>query len=208
MGSHTAPDWPFDDEQKLRVLWARGLSAGEIARQIPGRSRNAVIGKAKRLNLEGRASPILPPRPVGAPAPVRKPRAPKVKPEAKAKPPHPGQQGKVAVVLGVTFPPCSPEEADKKRAVFEAQGKAAIKGMDAATNDNAVPLLDRKFGQCAWPVGTPARPAEQMVCAAPVYEGLDGCSYCLPHAQRATTRDITQPRPKENLARSLRRWAA
>lgn len=199
MGSHTAPDWPFEQEQKLRVLWAQGLSASEISRQLPGRSRNAVIGKATRLKLEGRASPILPPRPVGAPPPVRKSRAPKVKPEAAAK---------VSPVLGVPFPPAPPEQVEQKRAACAAKGQEAIAATAGVANDNAIPLLERRFGQCAWPVGDPIRPAEQMVCGAPVYEGLEGCTYCLPHAQRSTVRDITQPRPKENLARSLRRWAA
>lgn len=199
MGSHTAPDWPFDQEQKLRALWAKGLSAAQIARQIPGRSRNAVIGKAKRLNLEGRASPILPARPAGAPAPVRKPRAPKVKPQATTK---------ASPVLGVPFPPAPPEQVEQKRAACAAKGKEVIAATAGVANDNAILLLDRRFGQCAWPVGDPVRPAEQMVCGAPIYEGLEGCSYCLNHAQRATVRDITQPRPKENLARAVRRWAA
>lgn len=157
MGSHTAPDWPFDQEQKLRALWAKGLSAAQIARQIPGRSRNAVIGKAKRLNLEGRASPILPARPAGAPAPVRKPRAPKVKPQATTK---------ASPVLGVPFPPAPPEQVEQKRAACAAKGKEVIAATAGVANDNAILLLDRRFGQCAWPVGDPVRPAEQMVCDA------------------------------------------
>lgn len=42
----------------LRELWSKGLSASQIAVQLGGVSRNAVIGKAHRLGLESRPSPI------------------------------------------------------------------------------------------------------------------------------------------------------
>lgn len=49
----------------LTDLWGKGLSASQIAGQINGQygtefSRNAIIGKAARIGLEGRASPIKP----------------------------------------------------------------------------------------------------------------------------------------------------
>lgn len=201
------PEWTDQEDALLKKLWREGKSASEIAKELPRRTRNGVIGRVHRIGA-GRAKPILPARAIDAPTPVRKPRAPKVKAAPKPTPPKPGQQGKVAVVLGTTFPPCSPQEADKKRAASAEQGRSVIKGMDAVANDNAIPLLERRFGQCAWPVGTPARPADQMVCGAKVFEGIEPCTYCLTHAKRAYVRDVTQPRPKENLTRSLRRWAA
>ena len=47
---------PWNDKmvEKLKKLWADGLSAGQIADRIPGVTRNAVIGKVHRLGLEGR----------------------------------------------------------------------------------------------------------------------------------------------------------
>lgn len=198
MGSNLHPDWTHVEDEMLRGMWAIGKSASEIANVLPSRTRSAVIGRVHRLGLSSRPSPILPPRSANAPAPARKPRTPKLKPQAADNAP----------ILGVPFPPTSPEEADRKRAVFAAEGKAAIAKTADVANDNAIPLLARRYSQCAWPVGTPARPAELNVCGAPVYEGLEACSYCLAHAQRAFQRDITQPRPKENLARAIRRWAA
>lgn len=56
----------------------------------------------------------------------------------------------------------------------------------------AVLLVGRRRGQCAWPVGAPSRPAEQMACGARVRE--EGCSWCEAHARRAWTRDLSQPR--------------
>lgn len=56
--------WPDDQKQKLRTLWNRGLSAGEIAGRMPEYSRNAIIGQAHRLGLSSRPSPIKPKRSV------------------------------------------------------------------------------------------------------------------------------------------------
>lgn len=50
--------WTEDRVAMLRELWTKGLSASQIAVQLGGVSRNAVIGKAHRLGLESRPSPI------------------------------------------------------------------------------------------------------------------------------------------------------
>lgn len=44
----------------LRTLWLDGLSASQIAKQLGGVTRNAVIGKVHRLGLGGRAGPSAP----------------------------------------------------------------------------------------------------------------------------------------------------
>ena len=46
--------WTLEKEKKLRELWKKGLSASKIASMLEGTTRNAVIGKAHRLNLEAR----------------------------------------------------------------------------------------------------------------------------------------------------------
>lgn len=48
-------NWTDERVEKLKRLWAEGLSASQIAAQLGGVSRNAVIGKVHRLNLPGRA---------------------------------------------------------------------------------------------------------------------------------------------------------
>jgi GcrA cell cycle regulator len=50
-------EWSEDIIAKLRVLWAEGLSTAEIGRRL-NISKNAVVGKAHRLNLAPRPSPI------------------------------------------------------------------------------------------------------------------------------------------------------
>tara|TARA_B100001013_G_C24376255_1_gene350229 strand:+ start:54 stop:551 length:498 start_codon:yes stop_codon:yes gene_type:complete len=48
--------WTPEREAKLRKLWKKGHTASQIANIIGTTTRNAVIGKAHRLNLEARAS--------------------------------------------------------------------------------------------------------------------------------------------------------
>jgi GcrA cell cycle regulator len=49
--------WTYDEVLQLRTLWSQGLSTAEIGRRI-GVSKNAIVGKAHRLDLDARPSPI------------------------------------------------------------------------------------------------------------------------------------------------------
>lgn len=186
--------------ERIRRLWMDGKSGTEIARTFGGRwTRNKVMGLVIRNNMT---------RPDRAAASFKKPSVKKpktVRPRA-ANPTTP--KAAKGLVTGVTFPPMKPEELDQKRAELAAEGKKTIKGMDAAANDDAVPLMNALFGQCRWPVGTPDRPRNQLVCGQPVFEGVEKCAYCLTHAKRAFARDVSLPKPKDNLDRAAQRWAA
>ena len=48
--------WTPEREEKLKELWKKGHSASQIASMLGDTTRNAVIGKAHRLNLEARAT--------------------------------------------------------------------------------------------------------------------------------------------------------
>ena len=64
--------WTEERVAVLKKLWLEGLSASQIAKQLGGITRNAVIGKVHRLGLSGRAAPSQPSRPVfKAPRPPR-----------------------------------------------------------------------------------------------------------------------------------------
>jgi GcrA cell cycle regulator len=67
--------WTDDRVDTLKKLWAEGLSASQIARQLGDVTRNAVIGKVHRLGLSGRGSPARSERPraVTVPKPTVKP---------------------------------------------------------------------------------------------------------------------------------------
>jgi GcrA cell cycle regulator len=89
--------WTDERVETLKKLWMDGLSASQIAKQLGGVTRNAVIGKVHRLGLSGRAAPShpsrpafrapRPPRPIPAPAPRQ--RAMEPRPHAPAPRPMP-----------------------------------------------------------------------------------------------------------------------
>ena len=63
--------WTDERVELLKKLWSDGLSASQIAAELGGITRNAVIGKVHRLGLSGRAKSTS----TGVPRP-RKARAP------------------------------------------------------------------------------------------------------------------------------------
>ena len=67
-------NWTDERVELLKKYWADGLSASQIAAQLGGVTRNAVIGKVHRLGLSGRAKPASSgprPRKVRAASPHR-----------------------------------------------------------------------------------------------------------------------------------------
>ena len=55
--------WTDERVEALKKLWLEGHSASQIAKQLGGVTRNAVIGKVHRMGLSGRAAPSQPARP-------------------------------------------------------------------------------------------------------------------------------------------------
>jgi GcrA cell cycle regulator len=50
--------WTDERIDRLKEFWTRGMTASQIADELGGVSRNAVIGKAHRLGLQARPSPV------------------------------------------------------------------------------------------------------------------------------------------------------
>lgn len=129
--------WSEERVTLLRKLWAEGLSASQIAKQLGGVTRNAVIGKVHRLGLAGRATPSRPAkRPVRAARPrVLGPTAPRLRlpshmpyvviPELE---PLRFADGKVASVLTLTESMCRYPLGDPTDAAFAFCGRAAPSG--------------------------------------------------------------------------------
>lgn len=66
--------WTDERISTLRTLWADGLTASQIAAKLgEGVTRNAVIGKAHRLGLASRPSPLKTEKAKPAPAPSKTP---------------------------------------------------------------------------------------------------------------------------------------
>jgi GcrA cell cycle regulator len=81
--------WTDERIDRLKSMWAEGSTASQIAEDLGGVSRNAVIGKAHRLGLESRPSPVkageekAKKAKAESPAPVAAAKADKPKPAAK-----------------------------------------------------------------------------------------------------------------------------
>ncbi|MCP2669362.1 GcrA cell cycle regulator [Maricaulaceae bacterium EIL42A08] len=155
--------WTEDRVETLKKLWADGLSASQIAKQLGGVTRNAVIGKVHRLGLSGRATPSRPARrPAPRPAQPRtaKPAAPKTAKPAVA------ASAKTAPAPARTAPEPSlpaPQEAQK------------LPSGEYAT------VLTLREGMCKWPIGDPAS-TEFRFCGR---KSGSGTAYCEAHSQVA-----------------------
>src|ERR1700761_6985778 len=55
-----AVEWSDERIEALTKMWREGLSASQVARQLGGVSRSAVIGKVHRLGISGRDTPARP----------------------------------------------------------------------------------------------------------------------------------------------------
>jgi len=96
--------WTDERIERLKKMWHDGATASQIADELGGVSRNAVIGKAHRLGLEQRPSPVKPGEekeakkaasvapPVAATKPEPKAEAPEAQSAAPAAPAHRGRQ--------------------------------------------------------------------------------------------------------------------
>lgn len=118
--------WTDERVESLKKLWQDGLSASQIAKQLGGVTRNAVIGKVHRLGLSGRAAPSKPARPVfKAPRPAR----PAVQPAAPRRIAEPVAREAAPVPSPVRY-------------VDEAPGSATVLTLGAH--------------MCKWPIGDPS----------------------------------------------------
>jgi GcrA cell cycle regulator len=98
--------WTDERIEKLTKMWEGGATASQIAEELGGVSRNAVIGKAHRLGLKARPSPVKPNEKTEA-APAKAPR-----PAPEAAPPEP----RVAPPRPVPTPPAANPPAPAPRA--------------------------------------------------------------------------------------------
>ncbi|MFC0407508.1 GcrA family cell cycle regulator [Roseomonas elaeocarpi] len=155
-------EWTAEAIEMLQALWAEGHSTAEIGRRM-GISKNAVVGKAHRLNLSARPSPIRredsearaadTPRPAPAPRVAARPAAAAVEsaptPSPAAPPPRPVTAPPVAQVTRPAPPP----------PVVRAFPRVGARS-------------------CCWPIGEPGTP-DFRFCTA---EATSGRPYCAEHA--------------------------
>ena len=163
--------WDKATVARLREEWALGYSTGEIGRRM-GISKNAVVGKAHRLNLPSRPSPIVR---SGTPRARQAPRAhgPTLPPLASTQKPAVARR---ALPLAIATPPervAPPPPADIAVAFLRARAALA----------KASPLQPAPR-PCCWPIGEPRTPSFRF-CRA---ESEPGRPYCAEHCKLAYVR--------------------
>jgi len=151
-------EWNETIIAELKALWAEGLSTAEIGRRL-GISKNAVVGKAHRLDLSPRPSPIR-------------------RSERGQSPP--------AVAPRVTGPtlaplPSGPQIVSPVVATAMAAAPVAVKAPAPGRLAAVAPAPVVRVSACCWPVGEPGKPGFHFCDGAAVA----GKPYCADHAQLA-----------------------
>jgi len=186
--------WTDERIEQLKRLWGQGMTASQIADELGGVSRNAVIGKAHRLGLEARPSPVkggetpsAPPAPpasapvaekVAAPAPRPAPPAapvPSVATPAPAAPPQP----MVRSIGPGGFQRQTP--GDQTAPIAPAPPRRLVPAKPSAEMADKTSLLDLNDKICKWPLGHPGEP-DFHFCGEPINPGFP---YCLAHCSVA-----------------------
>ena len=224
-GGHGA--WTAEDDARLRALWDAGHTLLQIGVRM-GRSKNSVVGRAHRLRLTPRPSPIVPKGAARAPRSTGRfvrgnsaaalERARQITETARAA--TPGVYARQAGWEGISQgPPAGhpiPAQAgDPTAAVSAARGCEAV-GLDVSSRTSPAALASpsaprvsfaRSERGCRWPLwGDKERP-DHRYCAAPVRlkPGGEPCVYCAEHAARAYTRH-QEPTPGHQVTRSTFAW--
>ncbi len=202
--------WTDERIDQLKAMWERGLTASQIADELGGVSRNAVIGKAHRLGLKSRPSPVkanekkkaAPAKPKPAPKPAAKKAAPKPAAPKPAAPAAPAQP---------TTPPASRQDAspsqpmpnknsdlpkivsvgpggflrqgpgDQQAPIPPAPPRRLVPAKPSPEIADKTSLLDLTERICKWPMGHPGEP-DFHFCGEAVNPGFP---YCVEHCGRA-----------------------
>jgi GcrA cell cycle regulator len=205
--------WTDERIDRLKTMWENGLTASQIADDLGGVSRNAVIGKAHRLGLKSRPSPVK------ANDPDAKPAAAKAKPRLVEKPatPRPAPAASVERTVSamppITLPPAQPRSdlpkivsigpggfmrqgpGDQQAPIPPAPPRRLVPAKPSPEIADKTSLLDLNEKVCRWPMGHPGEP-DFHFCGAAVNPGFP---YCVEHCGRAyqaqLPRGVRRPPP-------------
>jgi GcrA cell cycle regulator len=196
--------WTDERIEKLTKMWEGGATASQIADELGGVSRNAVIGKAHRLGLKSRPSPVkanekpepakpapkaaagetarapATPRPA-PPQPAAPPAAPAAKADAPAgdQPAPRPQQPRIVSVGPGGFLRQGP--GDQQAPIPPAPPRRLVPAKPSPEIADKTSLLDLNDRVCRWPMGHPGEP-DFHFCGEKVNPGFP---YCVEHCGRA-----------------------
>jgi GcrA cell cycle regulator len=166
--------WTDERVEILKTMWTEGKSASQIAKELGGVTRNAVIGKVHRLGLSNRnggggtgaAAAPAQPAPAAKAAPET-PRAPEPEPAAPAATnvtPMPPR--KPIVTAGQPLPP--------QPSANEISPEALATVREVEKKARKIGLMDLTERTCKWPIGDPAT-ENFYFCGLPSQQGKPYC---------------------------------
>jgi len=183
--------WTEERIERLKKMWHDGATASQIADELGGVSRNAVIGKAHRLGLEQRPSPVKAGEEKEAKraAPAPKPAAPK----AEASKPAPAAASSSSTAAQPATPPRSAPEmqyrsigpggfvrqgpGDQQAPIPPAPPRRLVPAKPSPEVADKTGLLDLNDRICKWPMGHPGEP-DFHFCGEAANPGFP---YCVQH---------------------------
>lgn len=184
--------WTDERVEILKTMWGEGKSASQIAKELGGVTRNAVIGKVHRLGLSNRnggggssgatakaaepaARETSEARPKPAAKPAEKPRAapepaaakPAPAPAAEPAPaPQPTPLRRTIVPAGQPLPP--------QPSANEISPEALASVREVEKKAKKLDLMELTERTCKWPIGDPAT-EEFWFCGLPTQAGKPYC---------------------------------
>jgi GcrA cell cycle regulator len=193
--------WTDERIERLKTMWTQGSTASQIAEELGGVSRNAVIGKAHRLGLESRPSPVKPgeekekkakpapapkaakPSPAPKPAPVTsEPRESVTAARHAAAPsaPAPSKQMDPTTIQYRSVGPggfIRQGPGDTQAPIPPAPPRRLVPAKPSADVADKTSLLDLNDRICRWPMGHPGEP-DFHFCGQ---QANPGYPYCVEH---------------------------
>jgi GcrA cell cycle regulator len=188
--------WTEERIERLKKMWHDGATASQIADELGGVSRNAVIGKAHRLGLEQRPSPVKPgeekelKKPAAAPAATAKAAAPAkagadspVESETPAPPQQPGFRPRQLSPQELQYRSIGPGgfirqgPGEQQAPIPPAPPRRLVPAKPSPEVADKTGLLDLNDRICKWPIGHPGEP-DFYFCGEPANPGFP---YCVEH---------------------------
>lgn len=166
--------WTDERVELLKKMWGEGQSASQIAKELGGVTRNAVIGKVHRLGLSNRATTSAkteskakaPPKADAKPKPAPKPAEPAAKAAPEPAAPKPLPARKQIIPAGQPLPP--------QPSANEISPEALAKVSAIEKKAKRLTLMELTERTCKWPVGDPATD-DFWFCGLTVQQGKPYC---------------------------------
>ncbi|WP_299964359.1 GcrA family cell cycle regulator [uncultured Roseobacter sp.] len=167
--------WTDERVELLKKMWGEGQSASQIAKELGGVTRNAVIGKVHRLGLSNRATASATAKPDPKPKPAAKaevkekpaPKPAEAVAKAEPEPPAPKLPARKQIIpAGQPLPP--------QPSANEISPEALAKVSEIEKKAKRLSLMELTERTCKWPVGDPAT-EDFWFCGLPVQQGKPYC---------------------------------